>query len=92
LQATDAYRKRGRFQAFLQACASDFYGRPGFAEKSYPQSERLSRALFAAHSVDAGAIAMQLGRSHPDYTNLPMLINQRVREARIEKIKSFLQP
>jgi tRNA nucleotidyltransferase (CCA-adding enzyme) len=92
LQATDAYRKRERFEAFLQACASDFHGRPGFAEKPYPQSERLSWALFAAHSVDAGAIAMQVGRLHPDYTNLPMLINHRVREARIEKIKSFLQP
>ncbi|HRQ05547.1 MAG TPA: multifunctional CCA addition/repair protein [Nitrosomonas halophila] len=92
LQATDAYRKQERFKIFLQACASDFHGRPGYAEKAYPQSERLKQAFLAAHSVDAGAIAMQLGRQHPDDRALPRLINQRVREARIERIRSFLHP
>lgn len=92
LQETDAYRKKERFQAFLQACACDFHGRPGFAGKSYPQSERLSRALFAACGVDAGAIATQLSRSHPDHASLPELINHQVRTARIERIKSSLQP
>ncbi len=90
LQATDAYRKRERFRTFLQACASDFHGRPGFAEKPYLPMEHLDKAFLAASSVDAGAIAKQLSQSHPDCTNLAVLINQRVREARVDKIKSFL--
>jgi len=36
LQAVDAYRKPERFEEFLQACACDFHGRPGYAEKLYP--------------------------------------------------------
>ncbi|MXS79672.1 metal dependent phosphohydrolase [Nitrosomonas eutropha] len=90
LQATDAYRKKVRFQAFLQACASDFHGRPGFADQPYPQAEHLSKALQAANSVDAGAIAMQLGQSHAGDTDLPMRIKRQVYAARVDRIKSLL--
>lgn len=32
LQAVDAYRKPDRFEEFLQACACDFHGRPGYGK------------------------------------------------------------
>lgn len=86
LQLTDAYRKPNRFQAFLQACACDFHGRPGYADKPYPQFERLIKAFTVARNVDAGAIAAELKRSDVDPTDLPKLINARVREARIAEI------
>ncbi|MDV6343584.1 multifunctional CCA addition/repair protein [Nitrosomonas sp. Is37] len=86
LQAMDAYRKPNRFVAFLEACACDFHGRPGYADKPYPQFERLIKAFTVARSVDAGAIAVELKRSDVDPADLPKLINARVREARIAEI------
>jgi tRNA nucleotidyltransferase (CCA-adding enzyme) len=90
LQAVDAYRKPERFEEFLQACACDFHGRPGYAEKPYPQAERLRIALDAARSVDAGAIAAELASTIADPTCLPPAINTRVRETRIAEIKARL--
>lgn len=87
LQAVDAYRKPERFEEFLQACACDFHGRPGYAEKPYPQAERLREAFSAARSVDAGAIAAELARTISDPARLPTAISARVREARISEIK-----
>jgi len=87
LQAVDAYRKPGRFEEFLQACACDFHGRAGYAAKPYLQVERLQKAFFAAKGVDAGAIATELHRKFIDSKELPSTINSKVREARIAKIK-----
>jgi tRNA nucleotidyltransferase (CCA-adding enzyme) len=87
LQAVDAYRKPERFEEFLQACACDFHGRPGYAEKPYLQAERLREAFSAARSVDAGAIAAELTRTISDPTRLPTAISTRVREARVAEIK-----
>lgn len=91
LQATDAYRKKARFKSFLQACASDFHGRPGFVDQPYPQAEHLANALEVASSVDAGAIAMQLSQSRAGEANLPVLINRQVYVARVDRIRSLLQ-
>lgn len=88
LQAVDAYRKPGRFEEFLQACACDFHGRPGYATKVYVQAERFQQAYVAAKSVDAGAIAAELNQSLSDSTKLPLAINAKVREARIARIKA----
>jgi len=90
LQAVDAYRKPGRFEEFLQACACDFHGRPGYAAKAYVQAERFQQAYVAAKSVDAGAIAGELSQSLADSTQLPLAINAKVREARIARIKAEL--
>lgn len=90
LQAVDAYRKPERFEEFLQACASDFHGRAGYADKPYPQAERLRAAFDAARSVDAGAIAAELAKTIADSTFLPPAINTRVRETRIAEIKTRL--
>jgi tRNA nucleotidyltransferase (CCA-adding enzyme) len=90
LQVVDAYRKPERFEEFLQACSCDFHGRPGYAEKPYPQAERLRDAFDAARSVDAGAIAAELTKTISDPTHLPGAINSRVSEARIAEIKTRL--
>jgi tRNA nucleotidyltransferase (CCA-adding enzyme) len=88
LQAADAYRKPERFEEFLQACACDFHGRPGYAEKSYPQAERLREAFTAARSVNAGAIAAELAKVISDPARLPAAISAKVSEARIAEIKT----
>ena len=90
LQVVDAYRKPERFEEFLQACSCDFHGRPGYAEKPYPQAERLRDAFDAARSVYAGAIAAELTKTISDPTRLPGAINSRVSEARIAEIKTRL--
>ncbi len=90
LQVVDGYRKPQRFEEFLQACACDFHGRPGFAVKPYPQAARLQKALIAAKKVDAGRIAAELGQKLPDASQLPAAIHTQVREMRIAAIKSEL--
>ena len=79
LEATDALRRPARFEAFLQTCECDARGRPGFETVDYPSAAYLRRALTAAQSVDAAAIAR-------DCAN-PAQIGQRVHAARIEAIK-----
>lgn len=91
LQGIDAYRKPERFEEFLQACSCDFHGRPGYAERPYPQSDRLRKAFHAARSVDAGAIAAELARIVSDPSRLPVAINTRVSEARIAEIRNRLE-
>lgn len=91
LQGVDAYRKPERFEEFLQACSCDFHGRPGYAERPYPQADRLREAFHAARSVDAGAIAAELARSVSDPSRLPVAINTRVSETRIAEIRNRLE-
>lgn len=90
LQAVDAYRKPQRFEEFLQACACDFHGRPGYAAKLYSQAGRLQKAYLAAKRVDAGAIAAELTRKLADPRELPAAIHSKVRETRIINIKTEL--
>lgn len=91
LQGVDAYRKAERFEEFLQACSCDFHGRPGYAERPYPQADRLREAFHAARSVDAGAIAKELARSVSDPSRLPVAINTRVSDTRIAEIRNRLE-
>lgn len=91
LQAVDAYRKPDRFAEFLQACACDFHGRPGFAAKPYPQTGHLQQAYAAAKKVDAGAIAAAAAQKTHDASELPMLIRTQVRSARIISISETMQ-
>lgn len=91
LHAVDAYRKPDRFHEFLQACASDFHGRPGYACRPYPPVDRLRQALKAAQDVNAGEIAAALKNKITDTTVLPGAINTKVREARISQIRHALR-
>jgi tRNA nucleotidyltransferase (CCA-adding enzyme) len=59
LQHLDAFRQPQRFEHFLQACAADFYGRPGYAEREFLGGARLQAAYRIAAAVDTGAIARQ---------------------------------
>jgi tRNA nucleotidyltransferase (CCA-adding enzyme) len=63
LEHTDAFRRPDRFEQFLQACAADFHGRPGWETQPFIQAERLRQALAATRQVDAGAIARQVEAS-----------------------------
>lgn len=90
LQTVDAYRKPERFEEFLQACACDFHGRPGYAIKPYAQADRFRKAYLAAKKVDAGAIAAELKQNLSESTALPSAINTKVRSARIARIKAEL--
>ncbi len=81
-QSTDALRQRERFESFLLACECDYCGRPGYAEKTYEQAGHLRKALEAASSVDAGAVAKQCSE--------PRLIKERVYVARLDAIKAWL--
>ncbi len=90
LQVVDAYRKPARFKEFLLACSCDFHGRPGYAQKPYPQSERLNNALTAANRVNAGEIAASLNKTELHSTDLSTAINTKIREARIASIKTQL--
>ena len=83
LQALDAFRKPRRFAEFLEACGCDFHGRPGFANKPFPQAKYLQGALRAAQSVNAGAIARRLRQ--------PGQIAAKVRAARIAAVKNRLK-
>lgn len=58
LERVDAFRRPARFEAFLQACESDFRGRPGYSDKPYPAPDHLRHALQAAQSIDAAGIAL----------------------------------
>ncbi|AJW43794.1 multifunctional CCA addition/repair protein [Ralstonia mannitolilytica] len=79
LERCDALRKPDRFRQALQACEADARGRLGFEDRAYPQPERLLRALQAAASIDAGAVA----KRHADN---PSRIKQAVHQARIEAV------
>ncbi len=59
LDRCDALRRPDRFELFLQACAADFHGRPGFEARAFSQADRLRHALAIVQSVDAGAVARQ---------------------------------
>jgi tRNA nucleotidyltransferase (CCA-adding enzyme) len=57
LEATDAFRRPGRFEQFLLTCEADARGRTGLEDRPYPQADYLRGALAAAAAVDAAAIA-----------------------------------
>jgi tRNA nucleotidyltransferase (CCA-adding enzyme) len=57
LERVDAFRRPERFDEFLQACESDFRGRPGYPDKAFPAPDYLRQALQAAQAIDAAEVA-----------------------------------
>lgn len=57
LERCDALRQVDRFALILQACECDARGRLGYAERDYPQGQRLRQAQQAALAVDTAPIA-----------------------------------
>ncbi len=83
LERCDAFRRPARLEGFLQACAADFHGRPGWEARPFVQADRLYRALAAARAVDAGALARRVPAA---------AIPDAVQAARIEAIEAALRP
>ncbi len=84
LERADALRRPQRFEQLLQACACDFHGRLGWAEKPYPAPAIFEQALAAVRSVDAATIA----RTCTD----PAQIATRLYEARVAALKRIQSP
>jgi tRNA nucleotidyltransferase (CCA-adding enzyme) len=82
-QSADAWRRPGRFEQLLQACASDARGRWGSEQEPYPQADYLLQLLAIARSVDAGEIA----RLCHDSGTIPMA----VQSARINAIETIIK-
>jgi tRNA nucleotidyltransferase (CCA-adding enzyme) len=92
----DAYRKPDRFAQMLMACEADHRGRLGLGDQPYPQAARLLRALAAARSVDAGAIARQVDidagteRDTPSANASAQRIKQALARARVQAVRDAL--
>ena len=80
LERADAFRRPERFHQLLEACASDFHGRPGYESLPYAPREIFHSALEAASQVDAGSIA----QSQPDVSHISAAIHQ----ARVKAVES----
>lgn len=79
LMELDAFRQPERFGDFLKACEADSRGRTGLENCALPETDLVLRALQAASSIDAGAIAKQYSE--------PEKIKQAVFEARLQAVK-----
>jgi tRNA nucleotidyltransferase (CCA-adding enzyme) len=82
-QSADAWRRPGRFEQMLQACASDARGRWGSEQEPYPQADYLMQLLAVARAIDAGEIA----RLCHDSGTIPMA----VQSARINAIETIVK-
>jgi tRNA nucleotidyltransferase (CCA-adding enzyme) len=71
-----------RFTDFLKACECDSRGRTGLGNCELPEAAMLQKALQAASSIDAGAIAQQFSQ--------PEKIKTAVFEARLESLKQAI--
>ncbi|MBK7264219.1 MAG: multifunctional CCA addition/repair protein [Rubrivivax sp.] len=84
LERCDALRRPDRFEALLLACECDMRGRLGFAQRDYPQRQRLTAALRAVQGADTAAVAalaLAQGLNGP-------VIGQRVQQARLQALQA----
>ena len=82
LERADLLRRPERLEPFLAACAADWLGRAGMADRGYPQAAVLRGALQAARSVRGAQL---------DLADLEApAIAQRIRQARIEAIATVI--
>jgi tRNA nucleotidyltransferase (CCA-adding enzyme) len=83
----DALRKPQRFEQMLRAAECDFRGRGNdtvsFHDKPFPQAAYLMKALGAARSIDAGAVARR-------FADKPERIPEAVHAARVAAVKALL--
>jgi tRNA nucleotidyltransferase (CCA-adding enzyme) len=78
----DAIRQPERFNDFLKACECDSRGRTGLENCALPETDLILKALQAALTVDAGAVAQKYSE--------PEKIKQAVFEARLEAVKQLI--
>lgn len=84
LEGGDAFRRPDRFELFLLACKADARGRKGLEKKPYPQADIFRRALEAAASIDAEAVASK------NAALKGAAIGDKIREKRITAIKKVV--
>jgi tRNA nucleotidyltransferase (CCA-adding enzyme) len=82
LERTDALRRPQRFAQLLEACACDYHGRLGWADKPIPSPELFLKALDAIRTIDAAAIARACSE--------PSKIPERLYAARVTVVKQAL--
>lgn len=75
----DAIRQPARFKDFLKACEADSRGRMGLEQCPTPAADFMNKALEAASSVDAGAVASAFAE--------PERIKAAVFESRLNAVK-----
>jgi tRNA nucleotidyltransferase (CCA-adding enzyme) len=80
LERTDAFRRRRRFEKFLDVCEADARGRSGLEDDVYAQADYLRGAFAAASTVDAAAVA-----AANEGTDIPAAI----RHARAEAVRRY---
>ena len=88
LERCDALRKPVRFEGMLRACDAARAPPPKPAARLSAPGSRLRRALGAARSVDAGAIAARVGASRGAG---PAAIGEALRAARIRAVNMALK-
>jgi tRNA nucleotidyltransferase (CCA-adding enzyme) len=85
MERCDAFRKPQRYLDMLSASECDHRGRTGFSDIPFPQAAYMERALAAAQSVDAGAVAQK-------FLDQPQKIAEAVHNARIAAVNLAIQP
>ncbi len=83
IEQADYFRRPERFDWLLRACECDARGRAGFADRAYPQAERMRIAARAAAQIDAGALARAGGEIAQ--------LKAQIRQARIAAIRAALR-
>lgn len=81
-KATDAWRRRERFEQFLIACTADARGRTGLEHSPYPQADYLRAALSAVQTLDTTPLRERF--SGPE-------LGAAIEQARIAILKEFKQ-
>ncbi|MGZ5817107.1 MAG: multifunctional CCA addition/repair protein [Burkholderiaceae bacterium] len=84
MERCDAFRKPQRFIDMLYASECDHRGRTGFADVPFPQAAYLQRALAAAQSIEAGAIAQQ-------FPSQAQKIAEAIHAARVKIVSQTIQ-
>ena len=82
LENADGLRRPQRFEQLLEACACDFHGRLGWADKDYASPALFRQALAAIRGVDAAMIV----RGCSDAAQIPV----RLHEARVAAVRRAL--
>ena len=82
IENADGLRRPQRFEQLLAACACDFHGRLGWADKPYLAPAIFMRALAAVRAVDAATIVQACS----DAAQIPI----RLHEARVAAVKQAL--
>jgi tRNA nucleotidyltransferase (CCA-adding enzyme) len=84
LSSLDVFRRPARLERFVAACEADFRGRPGYADRPYPQAGLLRRARDAAAAVDPAALLAEgLGGA---------ALGARLYELRVRAVRAAMAP